>query len=86
MTSLFTRGVPSRIVAVSDAAVAEAIRIYYRDIHNLAEGAGAARWRPLMPGAHAHGGQEGGVIPVRREHRHRLVPDRAGGRRLPEPR
>ncbi len=32
----------SRIITVSDAEVAEAIRIYYRDIHNLAEGAGAA--------------------------------------------
>ena len=37
---------------------AEAIRIYYRDIHNLARGGG----RPaggLMQRAHAHGGQEG---------------------------
>lgn len=31
-----------RIVEVSDAQIAEAIRIYYEDTHNLAEGAGAA--------------------------------------------
>ena len=32
----------ARIVEVSDAQIAEAMRIYYRDTHNLAEGAGAA--------------------------------------------
>ena len=37
-----------RIVAVSEAQVAEAIRIYYRDIHNLAEGAGAASLAALL--------------------------------------
>ncbi len=38
----------ARIVTVSDAEVAEAIRIYYRDTHNLAEGAGAAPLAALM--------------------------------------
>ncbi len=38
----------ARILAVSDAEVADAIRIYYRDIHNLAEGAGAAPLAGLM--------------------------------------
>ena len=32
----------ARIVEVSDAQIAEAMRIYYEDTHNLAEGAGAA--------------------------------------------
>jgi len=32
----------ARIVEVSDAEIAEAMRAYYRDTHNLAEGAGAA--------------------------------------------
>ena len=32
----------ARIVEVSDAEIAEAMRIYYQDTHNLAEGAGAA--------------------------------------------
>ena len=38
----------SRIVTVSEDEVAEAIRVYYRDIHNLAEGAGAAPLAALM--------------------------------------
>jgi threonine dehydratase len=32
----------ARILEVSDAQIAEAMRIYYEDTHNLAEGAGAA--------------------------------------------
>jgi threonine dehydratase len=32
----------ARIVQVSDAAVADAMRALYEDTHNLAEGAGAA--------------------------------------------
>ncbi|MGA7257749.1 MAG: threonine dehydratase [Terracidiphilus sp.] len=32
----------ARIVEVSDAQIAEAMRVYYEDTHNLAEGAGAA--------------------------------------------
>ncbi|MEM1428694.1 MAG: threonine dehydratase [Pseudomonadota bacterium] len=38
----------ARFVSVSDAEVAEAIRIYYRDTHNLAEGAGAAPLAALL--------------------------------------
>jgi threonine dehydratase len=38
---LIQRGV-SRIMQVSDDAVADAIRAYWTDTHNLAEGAGAA--------------------------------------------
>ena len=38
----------SRIVTVTDEEVAEAIRAYWRDTHNLAEGAGAAPLAALM--------------------------------------
>ena len=38
----------ARIVAVSDAQIAEAMRIYYTDTHNLAEGAGAAPLAALI--------------------------------------
>ncbi|MCG6901088.1 MAG: threonine dehydratase [Rhodobacter sp.] len=51
-----------RIVAVSEAEVAEAIRVYYRDIHNLAEGAGAAPLAALMQEAGAMAGRKVGVI------------------------
>ncbi len=44
---IYSKGA-ARILAVSDEEVAEAIRIYYRDIHNLAEGAGAAPLAALM--------------------------------------
>lgn len=37
-----------RIIAVSDDEIAEAIRIYYKQTHNLAEGAGAAALAALM--------------------------------------
>ena len=51
-----------RIVAVSEDAVAEAIRVYYRDTHNLAEGAGAAPLAALMQEAEAMRGREVAVI------------------------
>lgn len=38
----------ARIVAVSDAQITEAMRIYYTDTHNLAEGAGAAPLAALI--------------------------------------
>lgn len=38
----------SRILRLSDDEIAEAIRVYYRDTHNLAEGAGAAPLAGLM--------------------------------------
>jgi threonine dehydratase len=38
----------SRIVQVSEDEIAEAIRIYYEDTHNLAEGAGAAPLAALL--------------------------------------
>jgi threonine dehydratase len=51
-----------RILAVSDAEVAEAIRIYYCDIHNLAEGAGAAPLAALMQERERMKGRKVGVI------------------------
>ena len=51
-----------RIVTVSDAEVAEAIRVYYRDTHNLAEGAGAAPLAALMAERERMAGREVGVI------------------------
>ena len=34
-----------RIVRVTDDEIAAALRAYWTDTHNLAEGAGAAAWR-----------------------------------------
>lgn len=44
---IYSKGA-DRIVAVSDDEVAEAIRIYFRDTHNAAEGAGAASLAALL--------------------------------------
>ncbi len=52
----------ARIITVSDAEVAEAIRVYYRDIHNLAEGAGAAPLAGLMQERARMQGREAAVI------------------------
>ncbi|MHC8305949.1 threonine dehydratase [Pseudomonas sp. PB3P13] len=38
----------ARIVSVSDSEIAEAMRVYYTDTHNLAEGAGAAALAALI--------------------------------------
>lgn len=58
---IYARGA-ERIVAVSDAEVAEAIRVYYRDTHNLAEGAGAAPLAALMQERAAMQGRKVAVI------------------------
>ncbi len=52
----------SRIVTVTEDAIAQAIRVYYRDIHNLAEGAGAAPLAALMSEADQMKGREVAVI------------------------
>lgn len=52
----------ARIVTVSDTEVAEAIRAYYHDTHNLAEGAGAAPLAALMQERGAMAGKKVGVI------------------------
>lgn len=52
----------SRVVAVSDDEVADAIRHYYTDTHNLAEGAGAAPLAALMSERERMRGRRVGVI------------------------
>ncbi|WP_172296528.1 threonine dehydratase [Pseudoruegeria sp. HB172150] len=51
-----------RVVAVTDEEVAEAIRVYYRDTHNLAEGAGAAALAALMQERDRMAGKKVAVI------------------------
>ena len=51
-----------RIITVSDAEVAEAVRIYFHDIHNVAEGAGAAPLAGLMVERERMAGKKVGVI------------------------
>ena len=51
-----------RIVTVSEREMAEAIRVYYRDIHNLAEGAGAAPLAALMQERDRMAGRQVGVV------------------------
>jgi threonine dehydratase len=58
---IYSRGA-ARIVSVSDAEVAEAIRVYYSDTHNLAEGAGAAPLAGLMQERAAMEGKKVAVI------------------------
>jgi len=52
----------ARIVCVSEEEIAEAIRIYYRNIHNIAEGAGAASLAALMQEKDRMRGKRAGVI------------------------
>jgi threonine dehydratase len=58
---IYSKGA-ERIVAVSDAEVAEAIRAYFTDTHNLAEGAGAAPLAALMQEKARMRGKAVGVI------------------------
>lgn len=51
-----------RIVAVTDAQIAKAMRVYYTDTHNLAEGAGAAALAALMQERERMQGKCVGVI------------------------
>ncbi|WP_433740449.1 threonine dehydratase [Pseudomonas putida] len=51
-----------RIVSVSEAQIAEAMRVYYTDTHNLAEGAGAAALAALMQERGSMEGRKVGVI------------------------
>lgn len=52
----------ARIVAVTDEQVSEAMRVYYSDTHNLAEGAGAAALAALMREREAMAGKRVGLI------------------------
>lgn len=58
---IYSKGA-DRIVAVSDDDVAHAIRSYYHDTHNLAEGAGAAPLAALLKEKEQMSGQKCGVI------------------------
>ncbi|MEL7543456.1 MAG: threonine dehydratase [Pseudomonadota bacterium] len=51
-----------RIVMVSDAAIADAMRALFHDTHNVAEGAGAAAFAALMQEREAMSGKKVGVI------------------------
>ena len=52
----------ARIVQVSDSAIADAMRIYYQDTHNLAEGAGAAPLAALLSERAGLEGRTAGVV------------------------
>lgn len=52
----------ARFVTVSDAEVAEAVRLYFRTTHNIAEGAGAAALAALMQEKDRVAGRKAGVI------------------------
>ncbi|WP_085708561.1 MULTISPECIES: threonine dehydratase [unclassified Pseudomonas] len=52
----------ARIVSVSEGEIAEAMRVYYTDTHNLAEGAGAAALAALMQERDRMQGKRVGVI------------------------
>lgn len=58
---VYARGA-DRIVAVTDAEIARAIRIYYQDTHSLAEGAGAAALAALLQDQPKVQGKQVGVI------------------------
>jgi threonine dehydratase len=51
-----------RIAEVSDAEIAQAIRLIYRATHNVAEGAGAAALAALMKERHAMAGKRIGLV------------------------
>jgi threonine dehydratase len=51
-----------RIVTVSDDEIAEAVRLYFRCCHTVAEGAGAAPLAALMQEREAMKGKRAGVI------------------------
>jgi threonine dehydratase len=52
----------ARIVAVSEEEIAEAMRVYYTDTHNLAEGAGAAALAAVIQERQVMAGKKVGVI------------------------
>jgi threonine dehydratase len=52
----------ARIVEVSDAEIASAMRIYYQDTHNLAEGAGAAALAGALKETQRNAGKRIGIV------------------------
>ena len=63
-------GGAARVVTVSEADIAEAIRIYYLTTHNLAEGAGAAPLAALLKAAKSQRRQAGRPDPHGWQYRH----------------
>ncbi len=59
--AIYAKGA-ARVVRVSDDEVAEAIRIYHEDTHNMAEGAGAAPLAALIKEKDRQQGKACGVI------------------------
>lgn len=59
--AVYTEGA-ARIVAVSEEQIAEAMRVYYTDTHNLAEGAGASALAALMAEREGMRGKKVGVV------------------------
>jgi threonine dehydratase len=59
--AIYSKGA-ERIVTVSDEAVADAIRLYFRTTHNLAEGAGAAPLAALISEREKMRGKKVGLI------------------------
>lgn len=59
--AIYSQGA-DRIVAVSDDQVADAVRIYYRTTHNVAEGAGAAPLAALLAERERMAGRDVAVI------------------------
>ncbi|MCC6007878.1 MAG: threonine dehydratase [Rhodobacteraceae bacterium] len=59
--AIYARGL-ARVVQVSDDQVAEAVRAYFTDTHNLAEGAGAAPLAALMSERAAMAGRRVALI------------------------
>ena len=52
----------ARIVEVTDAEIADAMRIYYEDTHNVAEGAGAAPLAAALKEKASLGGKRAGIV------------------------
>jgi threonine dehydratase len=52
----------ARIVQVSETEIADAIRAYYEDTHNLAEGAGAASLAALIQEGSRQRGRRIGLV------------------------
>lgn len=59
--AIYGRGA-ARIVAVTDDQIADAVRIYFTDTHNLAEGAGAAALAALLHERDAMRGRKVGLV------------------------
>jgi threonine dehydratase len=52
----------ARVVEVTDAEIAQAMRAYYEDTHNLAEGAGAASLAGAIKEKDNHQGSRIGIV------------------------